>query len=348
MHADCVPIRGFKRSCVYDLTRRKYYFIPNSLAEILNQYNRLPISKLYRDFNNSPILDEYFKFLLEKEIIYQADEWELDHFPSLKLEWRHPSKVSSAIIDIDETSRFDCSKISVLFDKLGVKHLQIRQVSFLPSDFINQLLLCLNDSRLNSIELILPYDENYVNNSNAFKKVNPKVLLIYFFDAVESKSIIEPKLPRVFLTKDSIHSLWVEKSPNPKYFAVNVQLFTEAQHYQVFYNRKLFVDKQGQLKNSLFSAKAFGHIDSIDVAAVIDTGEFQEYWFVEKDKTAVCKDCEFRYMCTDQRIPVKSRDGWTHTIHCRYNPYIAKWEWEKGFEFAPSNVTSELHENQIN
>ena len=139
VQADCIPVKGYKRSCLYDLTRKKYYFIPNSLADILKDYNRLPINKLYRDFDNSPILDEYFKFLTEKEIIYLADEWELEHFPNLGLDWKHPSKISTALIEIDQTTRFDCLKLQALFDGLGIKHLQIRQVSLLWSDFITQL-----------------------------------------------------------------------------------------------------------------------------------------------------------------------------------------------------------------
>lgn len=348
VQADCIPVKGYKRSCLYDLTRKKYYFIPNSLAEILSEYNRLPINKLYQDFDNNPVLDEYFKFLTEKEIIYLADEWELEHFPNLCLDWKHPSKISTALIEVNETTQFDCIKLQALFDSLGIKHLQIRQVSLLRLDFITQLLTGLIDSRLKSIELILPFTIDYINISKAFKKINPKTLLIYFFASQDNKSILEPALPRIILTKDPIESFFVEKSPNPKYFAVNIQSFTEAQQHHTFYNRKLFIDKQGQVKNSLFNAKTFGHIDLIDVAAIVGTEEFQEFWFIEKDNTSVCKDCEFRYMCTDQRVPKKSGDQWVHSIDCRYNPYVAKWAWEEGFEIGSSTIVNQLHENQNN
>ncbi len=346
VQADCIPVKGYKRSCIYDLTRKKFYYIPNSLAEIMQVYNKLPISKIYSDFENNPVLDEYFKFLLEKEIVYLADEWEIDHFLQLNLEWQHPSKLSTALIEVDETTRFDSSKLQALFDRLGTLHLQIRQVSHLKSAFLYQMLSELIDSRLKSIELILPFTKDYIHVSSELKQTNPKILLIYFFEANQNKNIIEPELPRIILTPDSMESLAEEKSPNPKYFAVNIQFFTEAQQHHTFYNRKLFVNKDGQVKNSLFSGKSFGHIDLIDIAELVNSDSYKEFWFVKKDQTTVCKDCEFRYMCTDQRVPEKKAGQWVHNIDCRYNPYIAKWAWEEGYEIASIQISKQLHEDQ--
>lgn len=248
------------------------------------------------------------------------------------MEWKHPSKILTALIDVGQATFFDVIKFQKELDVLGVKHIQIRQVENIEISFIFQLLTSLLNTRLKSIELILPYSEEYVAVSKALKECNPKLLLVYFFDSPFIKTIVEPNQPRLVLTNDKVDTLFIERSPNPKYFAVNIQSFTESQKHHTFYNRKIFIDKNGQLKNSLFNTKCFGHIDGINIHSIVDTKEFQEFWFVEKDKTAVCKDCEFRYMCTDQRVPKKSEHGWLHDKQCRYNPYQAKWEWEQGYE----------------
>ena len=53
---------------------------------------------------------------------------------------------------------------------------------------------------------------------------------------------------------------------------------------------------------------------------------------MKKDETDVCKDCEFRHMCVDNRLPYeRSPNEWYHKIECNYNPYIAKWEGEEGY-----------------
>ena len=65
---------------------------------------------------------------------------------------------------------------------------------------------------------------------------------------------------------------------------------------------------------------------------IITSNEFQKFWNVHKDVCDVCKDCEFKYMCVDNRIPQKKNEKeWFHTTECNYNPYIAKWKEEKGY-----------------
>jgi hypothetical protein len=185
--------------------------IRNSLGEILKEYNGQLISKIFEDFENNPVLDEYFDFLIDKEII-----------------------------DIDEATNFDIPKLKSTFDSLGVKHLQIRRIGN-DCDFTTRFLAGLLDTRLKSIELILPFTDDYLEDTKLLKKINPKILLVYFFGSNAFKTVKEENLPIIILTKDSVQALNVEKSPNPKYFAVNIQLFTESQKHNAFYNRKLFI-----------------------------------------------------------------------------------------------------------
>ena len=38
-------------------------------------------------------------------------------------------------------------------------------------------------------------------------------------------------------------------------------------------------------------------------------------------------------MCVDNRLPYKRKENeWFHKIECKYNPYIAKWEGEEGYQ----------------
>ena len=50
-----------------------------------------------------------------------------------------------------------------------------------------------------------------------------------------------------------------------------------------------------------------------------------------KDYINVCKDCEFRYSCTDSRIPMNINNEWFYESECNYNPYISKWSNEIGY-----------------
>jgi hypothetical protein len=47
---------------------------------------------------------------------------------------------------------------------------------------------------------------------------------------------------------------------------------------------------------------------------------------VRKDDIEVCKDCEFRYICTDCRIfKNDSNDIYSKPKKCNYDPYTNTW-----------------------
>ena len=47
---------------------------------------------------------------------------------------------------------------------------------------------------------------------------------------------------------------------------------------------------------------------------------------IKKDQISVCKDCEFRYVCTDCRAYTQnSGDQYSKPLKCNYDPYTATW-----------------------
>jgi len=60
---------------------------------------------------------------------------------------------------------------------------------------------------------------------------------------------------------------------------------------------------------------------------------FKKYWKVTKDIIEVCKDCEFRHVCTDcraytERTKFNNGIDLSKPLKCGYNPYSNKWtEW---------------------
>jgi radical SAM protein with 4Fe4S-binding SPASM domain len=76
----------------------------------------------------------------------------------------------------------------------------------------------------------------------------------------------------------------------------------------------------------------YGHISKTKIEEVIETPEFQKWWHIKKDDIDVCKDCEFRHMCTDCRAFIKDPENiYSQPAKCTYNPYICKWEGEEGY-----------------
>ncbi|MDR1348812.1 MAG: SPASM domain-containing protein [Prevotellaceae bacterium] len=116
------------------------------------------------------------------------------------------------------------------------------------------------------------------------------------------------------------------------YFTQNIFHITEALHHNTYLHKKLFIDKSGNIKNCPFSETVFGNILNDDVEKIITTSSFKKYWNIKKDDIEVCKDCEFRYVCTDCRVFIKeSSNIYSQPANCNYNPYIAKWKGEEGY-----------------
>lgn len=71
---------------------------------------------------------------------------------------------------------------------------------------------------------------------------------------------------------------------------------------------------------------SFGHINKTSLKNVSLKDEFINLWSINKDQVLVCKDCEFRHICTDCRAYLKDpSDLYSKPLKCNYDPYTAQW-----------------------
>jgi hypothetical protein len=183
------------------------------------------------------------------------------------------------------------------------------------------------DSCLREIDLIIEDSDVKLSTVKRFCNEHHRVNSVYL-KGVDGQ-IERTKTCTIFFSSN-------KENKNNK-FSINVQLFTESQKHHTYFNRKLYIGKNGEIKNAPECEEVFGYIQDIkdvaDLKQVISTPEFQKYWFVHKELCDVCKDCEFRHMCVDNRLPYQRKDGsWYHKIECNYNPYICKWKGEDGYK----------------
>lgn len=63
LFATCIIVEGYNRSCIYDVQRGTYEYIPNTLADLLNKSKDITfdsISSSFLDQKDKDILIEYF------------------------------------------------------------------------------------------------------------------------------------------------------------------------------------------------------------------------------------------------------------------------------------------------
>ena len=119
---------------------------------------------------------------------------------------------------------------------------------------------------------------------------------------------------------------------NTDYFVTNIKVFTESHHHNSCLHKKIAIDKDGNIRNCPSMPQSFGNIKDTTLEEALNHKDFKKYWNLTKDSIEVCKDCEFRYICTDCRAYTEktheNADGLdtSKPLKCGYSPYTGEWE----------------------
>ena len=90
--------------------------------------------------------------------------------------------------------------------------------------------------------------------------------------------------------------------------------------------RKLSIDRFGQVKNCPSMKKSWGHARNLDILGVLEDEGFRSVWGISKDQIDICQVCEFRDICSDCRAYVNVPDDlYSKPAKCAYDPYTATW-----------------------
>ncbi|MBL7731959.1 MAG: grasp-with-spasm system SPASM domain peptide maturase [Chitinophagaceae bacterium] len=328
LYADCVPVRGHKRSTVCDLQTNKFYFIPNILFEMLTEHSNKTIQEVvafYGEENRSSI-EEYTSFLLDNNLAFLTLEPE--KFSRLDLKWDTPSQVTNAIVDIDAGSAHPYTRIISELDDMNCKCLEIRTFTKGNYQKILQLLACTQESRLRAISILLPFSE---------EEFTEKDLEVLCEENKRIRQVLVHGSPQEYMdTSITIKATIVYSSEkidssahcgiiHPSHFKSNIYLFSESHHHNSCLNRKISIDVNGDIKNCPSMSASFGNIAVNTLGSVVEQDAFRVNWNITKDQVDVCRSCEFRYICTDCRAFTENGNPYGKPAKCSYDPFTATW-----------------------
>lgn len=331
LFSDCIPVRGLNRSIICDMQNNNYHFIPNGLYDILEKYNGKTVDFVKTKFKNKydEIIDEYFEFLVSNNLIFFNSNSNL--FPPISLEWYSPSLITNMIIDYDKID-YDIKNIVNQLEILKCSYIQFRFFREVSLSFITSIVNFIDGekSRIISIDFILKYQSSFSKEElNNLLKSHPRIHALILFNSPEDKSYnaIWEKMGYLMYVKKNILNEKHCGIINEEYFYSNIKLFSESQHHNTCLNRKIAIDKDGNIKNCPSMSKSFGNIQSTTLQEALNHEDFKKYWNITKDQIKVCKDCEFRHICTDCRAYVEnSEDDYSKPLKCGYSPYTNEWE----------------------
>jgi hypothetical protein len=323
LYPNCIAINGFKNIVFYDLERQSYKRFPKK-------------SLLKEDSNHSLLfrLDQVSETGLQLLKFHQllmtdgsASDKQLKNATFYK--WMHPSLITNAWIELSTSNELTCpsafNKLMQYLELIRCRHAMLHLKSVISKEQLKKLIECASLSELHSLQLIVPYELEYdTDDFGEFIMEQPKLTYI-LFEASPVARNLENKL------YFSCERVTFSNKKNPRQFNINLTLFSEAIQYHTYFNRKLFIGEKGEIKNAPECEEIHGWIQTISEARqleqLIKTPAFQKLWLVNKERCEVCKDCEYRYMCVDNRVPYKKENGyWSHQQICNYDPYEGKWD----------------------
>jgi SPASM domain peptide maturase of grasp-with-spasm system len=336
LYANCIPVKGFSRTMIVDLGRRKLYFIDNSYYELLHELEHYTIGETMEMLEDEDDLEQFTLFLdylVTNDLANIVDD--LSVFPSLNLEWHHPSVISNAIIDVGE-KQHDFKKILEELDDLNCKYLQIRSYRVLPVERILEILSYTKGKHFRGVQLLTRYDAQQTSERNVRKILKKFPTLALTIHGSPGNKLIKNnpiedlegfELGFILFIKQEISSCSSCGIINSKSFhAPTLEGFAENVNFNGCLNRKIAIDEQGEIRNCPSMTKSYGNIDEVKLETVAGNEKFKALWSLNKDKIDVCRDCEYRYICTDCRAYIRE-PGNIHSkpAKCSYDPYTATW-----------------------
>jgi len=330
----CKVVKGPTRSIVCDIQRDQYFLIPNELYDLLIRFNKKPIEEIYSHYGEeySSEIKSYLNFLTSEEIAFYCDEASVHNFPKIDEKWESPLQITNMIVDFSLSSDYDIQALILEIDAIGVASLNLRIFNGLKFIDLESILDSLSKSRVKSLYLMLKYDST--ENQEKYCALMDKYVIIdgfLVFGYSKDHNKITKNGKKVLFSKEVFHDETCCGVINSKNFCLSLESFNESQTYNSCLNRKLSIDKEGNVKNCPSLKKSFGNLSDTKLRDVLNHPELKNYWNINKDKIHVCKDCEFRYICTDCRAYVEDpKDIYSKPLKCGYNPYDGKWsDWSK-------------------
>lgn len=332
LNESCKIVIGILRSAIYDLQRGTFILIPSDFANKLNRYQNQRIDILV-----SAIDSKYRKnytllisrLINEEILLINQSLRDLKRFTTISNTYSTPNQIINSVLFIDYVNSY---KLEIIFKKLihlGCKYLQL-QIDLLDTHSHEILIGLLKKYNFFHIEILINRKESVTTTKliRELCKVNSVIDLLVRSKKERNQSQTQNVIIKTIAERYDFNGM--NLSPNK--FDINYKLYFESLKYNNYYYRKLFISQNGTLYNDNNRTKIIGDLRKISNKNIDREYKLRKYWHLTKDQIEVCKDCEYRYMCVDNRQPIKSYKGkWYFKIECNYNPYIGKWKGEDGY-----------------
>lgn len=325
----CQIVAGAKRALLLDTQREKYYLVPLSMKELIEESVGREINEVLDELSHEDrqVAEEYFDFLIRQECAFYCESAEeAACFPLMDLNWDYPATITNAIIEVNDEHQIP--DIERFLQSHFIPCLEV--ALYFPIETATQLdnvIKLFSGSITKGLRIMFQTNGSFdLPELRSICNQNPVVELLAMF-AAETYQVDSESGTTILLTP--------QKDFNPahcgligkEHFNLSLNHFMESKAQNSCLNRKISIGRNGDIKNCPSMPDTFGNIHSTTLENVLNQQDFRKYWGITKDQVLGCKDCEFRDICTDCRAFTENhKDIYSKPLKCGYDPYNNKWE----------------------
>jgi SPASM domain peptide maturase of grasp-with-spasm system len=340
LSSTCKLVKGLKRCVIIDYDRGNLYFISHEYLALLDKLDRNRVRDIDADIDSDSkaYFEEFLDFLVKTELgLLTADP---SVYPLLSDEFIDDyMSLIDCIIELDKAYFDEDLFVRLCRDlhALKCKDFELRLLSPFDPEFLHRIIDIVSATSANSIEIHCTYDEE-INDAILHEVIEKNILVskLYVYSSPECRimtivnettQVPVPLGEVIFLDYpfDDGNCCGIIQQANLNYTSFHVHNLLKQRNGCL--DRKLAVDRYGNIKNCPSIKAVYGNLRDISVKEVINMDEFRKYWFIHKDQISVCKTCEFRYNCTDCRAFLQDpNDLYSKPLKCGYDPATCTWE----------------------
>lgn len=294
LYPHCFIVKGKDKNIIFNAQHKSITFItPDiiSFMESFGTYSTLELKDIYKNRENNYL--SIIDFLKKRHLIFERQN--NDIFTPINYDYESPEYITHMVIEYSE--EYDLNMLINAMDKMLTKYLELRFINPLSSKDYNKIrnyLTTIYNTTIRSIQIVA----NYENLESLLKIVNQKdfsyvINSIFYNSPYNGKNIIGNKA--IWLIKQSYD---ITKSMNNSYqdeLVLNLRFFIEAHYRNPYYNKRLCIDRYGNIMNCLKNKRIFGNINDSKLEDIITHTDFRELWHVTPDMITNIRDNPLRY-----------------------------------------------------
>lgn len=309
LYSDKIPVKGRTRSSICDLGRKSFTYVPNALHEILTRFQDRNVKELGKIYKAPLRIRSYLDFLENEGLGFYTEEPE--QYPRIPLQWHRPEMILVAELQIAD--RFEDHHLKVLdeLEQLQCKHVEITALDPIPVEELEGLFALFSGSGFRTIDILLPFHPSHPLDRTLELRANtPEFNILVFYGAPKR---IRKRDDHLFWTPLGIEELKGKESPPFEHLIVNKEFFLESLEHNPYYNRKVSIDENGNVKNAIEHQRSFGRVGEEALSKIIAKEEFRELWYASNDKVEDVMDWELRY-CWFNTHPLQKLENGNYRI----------------------------------